>query len=80
MNRTEFMELHAHCVATLRAYFVEAERTSAILAECTEEPLSFTERLRLMSQEIVEHDAHLIYLGAKSLLVSAARLGYGSSN
>jgi hypothetical protein len=80
MNRTEFMELHANCVATLRVYFVEAERTSTMLAECTEEPLSFTERLRLMSQEIAEDDAHLTYLGAKSLLFSAARLGYGCSN
>lgn len=80
MNRMDFLELHANCVTTLRAYFVEAERTSTMLAECTQEPLSFAERLKLMSQETVEHDAHLVYVGAKSLLLSAARLGYGCSN
>ncbi len=34
---------------------------------CTAEPLTFTERIKLMSQGIVEHDAHLAYLGIKGL-------------
>ena len=78
MNRTEFMEMHASCVAALGAYFAEAERTTQMLAECTAEPLSFSERFKLMSQGIVENDAHLTYLGAKSLLFNAARLGYAA--
>ena len=80
MNRTEFMEMHANCVAALGTYFVEAERTATMLAECSAEPLTFTERFKLMSQGIVENDAHLTYLGTKSLLFRAARLGYGFSN
>jgi hypothetical protein len=64
----------------MRAYFVEAERTTELLAKCTSEPLSFTERLGLLSQEIMENDAHTRYVAAKSLLHGAARLGYGSSN
>jgi hypothetical protein len=80
MNRTEFMEMHANCVAALETYFVEAERTATMLAECSAEPLTFTERFKLMSQGIVENDAHLTYLGTKSVLYRAARLGYGSSN
>jgi hypothetical protein len=78
MNRTEFMEMHASCVTALGTYFAEAERTTQMLAECTVEPLSFSERFKLMSQEVVENDAHLTYLGTKSLLFNAARLGYAS--
>jgi hypothetical protein len=80
MNRTEFIEMHANGVAALGEYFVEAQRTAAMLAECTEEPLSFKARFKLMSQGIVERDAHLTYLGIKSRLYAAARLGYGFSN
>jgi len=80
MERTEFMELHASCVTALATYFVEAEKTTQMLAECTAEPLTLAERFTLMSQGIAEHDAHLIYLGIKSVLYNAARLGYGSSN
>jgi len=80
MNRSEFMEMHANCVTAMRTYFVQVEKTAAMLAECTAEPLTFRERFRLMSQGIVENDAHLTYLGAKSLLLTAARLGYGFSN
>jgi len=76
----QFLELHANCVAAMRAYFVEAEKSSVMLSQCTPEPLSFTERLGLLSQEIVENDAHANYLGTKRLLHSAALLGYGSSN
>jgi len=78
MNRTEFMEMHTICVSALGTYFAEAERTTQMLAECTAEPLSFSERFKLMSQGIVENDAHLTYLGTKSLLFNAARLGYAS--
>jgi hypothetical protein len=80
MNRTEFMEMHATCVAALGTYVAEAERTATMLAECTEDPLTFTDRYKLMSQGIAENDAHLTYLGTKSLLYKAARLGYGFSN
>jgi hypothetical protein len=78
MSRTEFMEMHASCVTALGTYFAEAERTTQMLAECTAEPLSFRERFKMMSQGIVENDAHLTYLGTKSLLFNAARLGYGN--
>jgi len=80
MNRTEFMEMHANGVTALGEYFVEAKRTAAMLAECTQEPLSFKERFKLMSQGIIEHDAQLTYLGIKGRLYEAARLGYGFSN
>jgi len=79
VNHTEFTELHAAYVAFMRAYFVEVEKSSAMLAECTAEPLPLEKRLALTSQGIVEQEAHLTYLGAKSLLLNAARLGYGSS-
>jgi hypothetical protein len=78
MNRTEFMEMHESCVSALGTYFAEAEKTTQMLAECTAEPLSFSERFKLISQGIVENDAHLTYLGTKSLLFNAARLGYAS--
>jgi hypothetical protein len=77
---SEFSELHANCVAAMRAYFVEAEKTSSMLAKCTAEPLSFTERLDLLSQEIIENESYTRYVDAKILLHTAARLGYGSSN
>ena len=80
MNHEEFMDLHASCVAALGAYYLEAEKTTQMLAGCTVEPLTFTRRLNLMSQEIAEKQAHAIYLSAKSSLYQAARLGYGSSN
>ena len=77
MNHTEFMELHAVCVRSMRSYFVEVEKSSTMLAECTAKPLTLRKRLRLTSQGIIEHAAHLTYLSAKSLLLNAARLGYG---
>jgi hypothetical protein len=78
MNCAEFTDVHANCVTAMRTYFVQVEKTSAMLAECTAEPLTFRERFKLMSQGIVENDAHLAYLGARSLLLSAAQLGYAS--
>jgi hypothetical protein len=80
MNRDEFLEMQAHCVTAMRRYFVQVEKTSAMLAACTAEPLTFRERFRLMSQGIVENDAHMAYLGARSLLVRTARLGYACSS
>ena len=64
----------------MRAYFIEVEKTSAMLAECTEGPLPLEKRLMLTSQGVIEQEAHLTYLGAKNLLLNAARLGYGHSN
>ena len=64
----------------MRSYFVEVEKSSTMLAECTEKALRLKKRLTLTSQGIIEHEAHLTYLGAKSLLLNAARLGYGFSN
>ncbi len=76
MNHTEFIELHAASVALMRSYFAEVEKSSTMLAECTAEPLPLKKRLALTSQGIIEHEAHLRYLDAKSLLLNAARLGY----
>jgi hypothetical protein len=80
MNHTGFLELHANYAAAMRAYFSEMEKTARMLEECTAEPLSFKDRFGLISQAIIESDAHLTFLGAKSLLFNAARLGYGVSN
>jgi hypothetical protein len=80
MNHTEFLDLHAACVRSMRSYFIEVERSSTMLAECTAEPLPLDKRLILTSQGIIEHEAHLTYLSAKSLLLDAARLGYSFSN
>ena len=80
MNHAEFMEVHANCVTAMRTYFVQVEKMSTMLADCTAEPLTFRQRFRLLSQGVVENDAHLAYLGTRSLLLSAARLGYACSN
>jgi hypothetical protein len=80
VNYAEFKGAHDSCVTARRAYIVEAEKTAAMFADCTAEPLSFAARFSLLSQEIVENDAHLTYLGTKRILRSAARLGYGVSN
>ena len=75
MNHTEFMDLHADCVTLMRSYFVEAEKLSTMLAECTAKPLPLKKRLTLTSQGIIEHEAHLTYMNTKSLLLDAVRLG-----
>jgi hypothetical protein len=80
MNRAEYMEMHANCVTAMRTYFAEVEKTSTMLAQCAAEPLTFRERFRVMSQGIVENNAHLAYLSTRRLLLAAARLGYASSN
>ena len=61
MNRAEFMDMHAECVTAMRTYFVQVEKTSTMLAECTVEPLTFAERLRLMSQAVSY--THLLFSG-----------------
>ncbi len=80
MTYAEFNDPHADCILAMRGYFVEAEKTTDLLAKCTAEPLSFAERIGLLSQEIIENEAHARYTSAKSLLHGAARLGYGFSN
>ena len=80
MNYDEFLELHVNSVAAMRAYFVEAEKSSVMLGKCSAEPLSFTERMSLLSQETVESHAHANYLGTKRLLHGAALFGYSSSH
>lgn len=80
MNHKEYLELHDNCVAAMRAYFAEAETTSKMLAKFSSAPLSFADRLGLISQEIIEHDAHSNYLGTKRLLHGVALLGYDSFN
>ncbi len=77
MSHKEFLELHAAFVASMRSYFAEVEKSSALLAECTAKPLPLKKRLELASQGIIEQTAHLAYLSAKSLLLNAAQFGYG---
>jgi hypothetical protein len=77
VNRTEFIALLAECATVSEAYFREAEKTAIMLGKCTQRPLTFDERFALLSQEILERDAYLMYLDAKRLLHSAALLGYG---
>jgi hypothetical protein len=79
VNHKEFMSLHAASVELMESYFVEVEKSSAMLAECTAKPLSLKKRLKLTAQGVIEQAAHLTYLSAKSVLVSAARFGYGFS-
>jgi hypothetical protein len=71
------MDLHADFVASMRSYFTEVEKLAAMLAECTAKPMPLKKRLKLASQGIIEHTAHLTYLSAKSLLLKAAQFGYG---
>lgn len=80
MNSAEFIELHIECVNAMRGYFIEAEITTAMLAKCTAEPLPFTDRMSLLSREVIETSAQTRYVNAKRLLHEAARPGYGHSN
>jgi len=75
MNQTEFANLHAASVKLMRSYFVEVEKSSTMLAECTPKPLPLKERLMLASQGIIEQHAHVTYLDTKALLLDAVRLG-----
>jgi hypothetical protein len=78
MSCAEFLEMHANLTAAMRAYVIEVEKTVAILAGCTEEPLTFSTRITLRNQLIIEQEAHLTYLGIRSGLFRVARSGYGS--
>jgi hypothetical protein len=80
VNQTEFATLHASCVIAFQGYVAEAEKTSALLANCTAEPLPFTNRLRVALQETTEHTTYTLYLDTKRLLHDAARLGYAFSD
>jgi hypothetical protein len=80
MDNAEFNEMHANCIIAMRGYFVEAEKTTDLLAKCTVEPLPFAARFDLLSQEIREHEAQTKYTTAKRLLYNAARVGYGLPN
>lgn len=76
MDQKEFNELHSSCVSAFRNYATEAEITATMLANCTAEPMPLPARLKIALQERIENTAHAVYLGAKSLLHEAARLGY----
>jgi hypothetical protein len=65
MDQKEFNQLHGSC-----------EKTAAMLAECTAEPMPLPERVKIALQERIENTAHTLYLAAKVLLHDAARLGY----
>jgi hypothetical protein len=80
MNQNQFNELHESCVEAFRSYTVQADKTSALLAGCTAEPMPFAQRLSVMFQELRENTAHFLYLDTKRLLHDAARLGYASSS
>ena len=79
MDQTEFNELYNSCVTALDGYVAEAEKTTAMLAKCTPDPLPIAERVKITVQEAAENSAHLLYLAAKHLLHDAARLGYAFS-
>jgi|HubBroStandDraft_5_1064220.scaffolds.fasta_scaffold596501_1 hypothetical protein len=76
MDRIDFMASLEECVTATEAYLREADKTSVMLGKCSQQPLSFDERLALMAQEILERDAFRIYLAAKRFLHRAALLGY----
>jgi hypothetical protein len=76
MTYTEFADLHASGITAMRTYFDQAEKTTTLLGKCTAEPLPFSERLIIASQEIAENSAHADYLTIKRRLHDAARLGY----
>jgi hypothetical protein len=80
MNHTEFSELHSSCVVAKELYLFQIEKTIAMLAGCTLEPLPLDERLNLLAQDVTENEAHEAYKQTKRLLHNVARLGYGLSN
>jgi hypothetical protein len=80
VNETEFASLHATSVTAFQSYVAEAEKTSALLATCTAEPLPFVKRLKVAIQENAEYATYTLYLDTKQLLHDAARLGYAFSD
>jgi hypothetical protein len=77
VDQNEFIALRDECELATEIYLREAEKTSTMLARCTRGPLSFDQRFALLSQEILERDAYVLYLHAKRFLHSVALLGYG---
>jgi hypothetical protein len=69
VDDTEFIDLHTASVTLMRAYFVEVEKSCAMLAECAETPLPPERHLTLLSQGIIEHEAHLTYVDARNILL-----------
>jgi hypothetical protein len=67
--------MHAASEKLMRSYFVEVEKSSTMIADCTEKPLSLQSRLLLTSQGVIEHEAHVTYMDSKSLLLDAVRVG-----
>lgn len=66
----------AECARTTETYLREVGKTSAMLAKCGPQPLTFEERFALLKQEILERNAFLSYLEAKRVLHRAALVGY----
>jgi len=79
MDDLEFRQLHGASEKLMESYFSEVRKSSDLLAECTAEPLPLEKRLKLLSQGIIEHEAHVTYVSAKSVLLDAAQFGYGVS-
>ena len=75
MNHTQFVDLHAASVKLMHSYFVEVEKSSAMIADCPKKPLSLQNRLLLTSQGVIEQEAHVTYMDTKSLLLDAVRVG-----
>jgi hypothetical protein len=75
MNHTEFVDLHTVSVKLMKSYFVEVQKSSKMIADCSPRPLSLKSRLMLTSQGVIEHEAHVTYLDTKSRLLDAVRLG-----
>ena len=80
MNQTEFAQLHADGVSAMRAFFLEAEKTSIMLGNGSADPLPADGRLLLITQEIKEVEAHSLYLGIKRLLHDVVQAGYESTH
>jgi len=76
VDRTEFITSLAECATVTETYFREAEKTAAMLGRCNQRPLTFDERFALLTQEILERNAYIIYLDAKRFLHRAALVGY----
>jgi len=79
MDHVEFGELHYRCVVAKELYAFQIEKTIAMLAKITSEPLPLEDRLNLLTQEVRESEAHDAYMGAKRVLHYLAKLGYGFS-
>jgi hypothetical protein len=76
VNQAQFTVLHAHCETVMKVYLDAARTTCEMLGTCTPEPLSFVQRMALLRQEVLEKNAHVLYLEAKRHLHGAALFGY----